>query len=444
MWVLQSRRGGRPARRAARHGLTYGAGLRRRKGSGPHEGERSTPVQAPKPFLPLAILCLGITACGPERGGAEPAVDEGGDVGEATSAILGGYLDDEDTHAVAIARLSSMAFGSCSGTLISANVVLTAQHCVAQTSGDGFVQCGSTTFSPTYDPTEFYVTTRSSLSQNIADYHRVREVQVASGPDFCGNDVAILILGDVVLPDEAKWAVPRVDVQLTQYEEYYAIGHGNTSDGGGGNPTRRRRDGLFTQCVGSACGLQSGVAATEWRGEAGICSGDSGGGSYDLFNRVHGIASRGSQGCEAPVYGGVFGWADWLKDITVYAAGLGAIDPPPWALGFPTDPQFDHPVGEACNDVDECSSGACLDGYCTRPCNEAAFCPEDYTCNPDQWCEAVPETDEESTAAPRQLVVSNGCSISSSRTDPTEPIPWEALPLALGAMLLVARREHLG
>ena len=344
---------------------------------------------------------------------------------------MGGYLDTDDTHSVAIAHLSDQGFGSCSGTLIAPNVVLTAQHCVARSSGDGFVQCGITEFSPAYDPVELYVTTRTSLSNNIADYHRAREIHVAGGPAFCGNDVAVIILDDLVLPEEAQWAVPRVDAELTAFEEYYAIGHGNTTDGGGGNPTRHRRDELFTQCVGSGCGLGSSIGSSEWRGDQGICSGDSGGGAYDVFGRVHGVASRGAQGCADPVYGGVFGWGEWLKEITVHAAGVGGIDPPPWSTGFPTDPLFDHPVGEACDSVDECSSGACLDGYCTRQCNELAVCPEGYECSPEAWCVAVPEPVEPAPAADESdLVVSNGCTISAPIPDPTKPIPW-----AIGALV---------
>ena len=395
-----------------------------------------------KAILPLAILTL--CACGPEPTGGELLVGEPSEIGEAQSAIMGGYVDDGDKHAVAIAHLASGSFGSCSGTLIAPNVVLTAQHCVAPTSGGGYVQCGQTTFGSMYPAAELYITTLTSLSFNAADYQRAKEIHVPAGPEFCGNDVAIIILDDPIYADQAEWAVPRVDEQLTAGEQYYAIGHGNTGDGQQGQgsvPTRRRRDTLWTQCVGIECGIASGIASSEWLGETGICSGDSGGGSYDLFDRVHGVASRGPQGCQSPVYGSVFAWGEWIKEITVYAAGFMGVDPPPWATGFPTDPAFDHEVGGECSVVEDCTSGACLDGYCTRMCNEAAYCPDGYECRADGWCQALPEEIDAPNAGGEELVVSNGCSVSAPSQDPTKPIPW-AVPLLLGAGLFVARRRR--
>lgn len=402
-------------------------------------------MQSRKAILPLAILTL--CACSSEPAESELLVGEP-DLGQAESAIMGGYVDDASTHSIGIAHLGGQGFGACSGTLIAPNVVLTAQHCVARTSGDGSVLCGSTTFSPPYDPSELYITTRTSLTLNAADYHRAREIHVVGGPEFCGNDVAVIILDSVVLEDEAQFAIPRVDEQLVAGEEYYAIGHGNTSDGGGQGgpgggslPTRHRRDSLYTQCVGMECGVFNGVAESEWRGDTGVCSGDSGGGAYDLYGRVHGVASRGVYGCDAPVYGGVYLWGEWLKEMTVYAAGLHGIDPPAWATGFPTDPVYDQPVGDECTAVEDCASGACLDGYCTRMCNEAAYCPDGYECRADGWCELVPEEVEATNGNSDGLVVSNGCSVSAPTQDPTKPIPW-AVPIFLGAGLFVARRRR--
>lgn len=388
-------------------------------------------------YFPLmAMLGGGLAACGDER----PA--ELAEIATASAPIMDGYRDDDDTQAVGVIHLSNQGIGACSGTLIAPNVVLTAHHCVASSSSGGAVICGSTVFFEPYPATELYVTTRTSFSQNVADYHFVREVLVApGGDDFCGNDVALMILESPIAASEAVPAVPRVDLELFQYEEYYAIGYGAQSDNENADSgTRFRRDELFTQCVGGGCGVGSGITQSEWRGDTGICQGDSGGGAFDLFNRVHGVASRGSQGCAFPVYGGVYLWADWIKETTVYASGLASLDPPPWANGFPTDPQFNHPVGEACTSLDACPSGACLNGYCTRACNELATCPDGYQCSTDFWCEQAPDDVIVENETPTR-VVSGGCNVARPRQDPTKPIPWEIVGLALGAAALVSRRR---
>jgi hypothetical protein len=362
------------------------------------------------------------------------------EIGSASQPIMDGYVDEADKASVYIARLGNGGISACSGTLITPNLVLTAHHCVAQTSSGGSVLCGQTTFGPAAPADEFYVTSLTTYTFNPEDYHRVRELYVAPGGDaFCGNDLAILILDTVVPPEEATPIVPRVDVQLTPGEEYYAIGYGALFDSQNApSGTRYRRDGLFTQCVGDACGLGSGVAPSEFRGDTGICSGDSGGGAFDLLHRVHGVASRGAQGCTFPVYGGIYLWADWLKESAVYASGLAGIPVPPWATGFPTDPQYSQPVGDACSAPEECPSGACLNGYCTRPCNEAATCPDGYECNADLWCEQLPDAVPPPDGNGEEEV-SVGCAIG--KEDPTKPIPWELATLCIGALWLWRRRR---
>ncbi len=383
----------------------------------------------------MTLLALGSVACGDS---SPLHSDDPIEVAEASQPIMGGYLDTEDTHAVGLVHLSGYGVGACSGTLISPNVILTAQHCVANSSGGGAVSCGTTVFYPPYAASELYVTTRTSFTQNVADYHFASEVHVAPGGNqFCGNDIALIILGKPISSAEATPATPRVDVELAQFEEYYAIGFGAQFDAQNApSGTRYRRDGLFTQCVGGLCGIGSGITNTEWLGDTGVCQGDSGGGAFDLADRVHGVASRGSQGCTFPVYSGVFGHGQWIKDMTVYAAGLVGIEPPPWATGFPTDPVFNHPVGDACSDVDECPSRACLDGYCTRSCNEAAPCPDGYQCREDAFCEKVPEAPD---VAPEGsgYEIGGGCHIGGARR---VAAPWALVLVALAGVALARRR----
>ena len=335
----------------------------------------------------VVLVCFGAVGvgCGEEP---EPVLETLGSVGQP---IQGGYVDATDTQSVGVVHLdANYGIGSCSGTLIAPNVVLSAHHCVAPSSSGGSVSCGDTQFFAPYPPNEFHITTKTNFTYELSDYHNVREVHVPpAGNDFCGNDVSLLILTEPIAATEAVPATPRVDEALVPGEEYYAVGYGATSEGGDGG-TRYRRDQLFTQCIGHGCGIGAGIAPSEYLGDTGICQGDSGGGAFDLKNRVHGAASRGAQGCEFPVYAGIFDWGQWIKDVTVYASGLAGLQPPPWSTGYPTDPAYSTPVGQECAQPTDCPSNACLNGYCTRPCNDAAFCPDGYTCNASQLCEEIP------------------------------------------------------
>jgi len=384
------------------------------------------------------VLVAALTACTT----SEP-LDAPHDIrtGHVSSPIEGGYLDDGDKHVVGLIRFSQQAFGSCSGTLIAPNVVLTAQHCIAPSSGGGSVLCGDTLFGSAYPADQLYVTTRTSFTQNPSDYHGSIEVLVPpAGSAFCGNDQALVILAQPIDASEATPAVPRVDEPLVADEEYYAVGYGAQYDSNNApSGTRHRRDALFTQCVGDTCSGNS-IASTEWLGDTGVCQGDSGGPAFDLFNRVHGVASRGATGCEFPIYGHVFGWAQWIKDVTIYASNIAGLEPPPWATGYPTDPAFSHPIGQSCNgDPINCPSGACVDDYCTRLCTLAAPCPEGYECSPDGWCIQLPPPPEPVEENEPSGTESSSCAYQPSK-EPTKPIPWK-WALALAGLAWLSRRR---
>lgn len=319
---------------------------------------------------------LGCTAT------AEPAGER---VVEAPSAIAGGYEDPTDTAVVGISWVDGGTL--CSGTLIAPSVVLTARHCVSNTLGtvNGGVDCVQTTFGPLGTPSGFLVSTEMRVTSEAPGDHLVREVVGLPIDEelFCGNDVAILILAEPIEASEAEPIEPRVDSPLTTGEEYSAVGYGATDEAGAGSGVRRRRDGLFVECVGNECPAAY-VTGTEWVGDTGICSGDSGGPALDLDGRAVGVTSRGAVNCEDPVYGHVYAWATWLKNTAVYAAGLGTYAPPAWTEGATTDPAYSAPVGEACATNDDCYTGICLHddtrSYCTRPCNADAPCPKYYEC----------------------------------------------------------------
>lgn len=372
----------------------------------------------------LAIVVgLSISSCAPAP---EDFVPE--PLGSTENEIHNGYIDETDTSVVGIVGFFGDEQGICSGSLIAPNVVLTARHCVSSIMNavDGGVACGQTSFAPPQGPEDFFVTTKTNLPFSEAGYRTVREVVLLPVDDkLCGQDQAILILSDLIPPEEAVPLVPRVDEPLVAGEQYYAVGYGATNDMGSGSGIRRRRDTLFIDCVGEECPPFS-VRPSEWVGDQGICQGDSGGPSLDMANRVIGVTSRGVLGCEDPIYGYVLSWGQWIKDTVIHGAELGGYPAPAWATGFPTNPIYTAPVGGDCDAG--CASGVCLKGYCTRPCTDIASCPDGYSCGgEDPVCQEDPED--------------GGCSVSQPSPDPTKPIPW-FIGAAVGAIALLRRRRR--
>jgi hypothetical protein len=325
------------------------------------------------PLLLLSLLSAGCSERVPTELG----------VNAEQRMIKGGYEDVWDDGVVGIVMFGGGGLGTCSGTLISRNVVLTAQHCIAplqnRAANDG-VACGETTFGPAYRADRIFITTEQTLPRGQLGYHAVTQVLVPEDSNqVCGNDVALLILEQPMTVGDDQILTPRVDDPSTAGDQYSAIGYGATDDQGTGSGERRRRDTLFLACVAEECGFGR-AKPTEFVGDQGVCKGDSGGPAVDVEGRVIGVASRGAFGCNQPVYGYVYAWADWIKDTTYRAALSGDFEPPAWAEGWPTHPEFNGQVGATCDEVEDCPTGLCQENTCTRACNEVAPCPTGWSC----------------------------------------------------------------
>jgi uncharacterized protein (TIGR03382 family) len=163
-----------------------------------------------------------------------------------------------------------------------------------------------------------------------ADWLAVTEVVRPPGSSsVCGNDVALLMLASSVDRHRAAPVPPRLDALPLRAEEYAAIGYGTTSGDSDDAGLRRRRNALRVVCVGQACSSGQ-VEAVEWRGDHGICNGDSGGPAIDGEGFVIGVTSRGPKGCDNPIYGSLSGHADWIREAARRAAREGAYGDLAW------------------------------------------------------------------------------------------------------------------
>jgi hypothetical protein len=387
----------------------------------------------------LALLCAATAACGasPDSSGTRPA-------GTETAPISGGTLDLDDAAVFQEFTRYEDAVSACTASLIAPNLLLTARHCVSEGAGENVI-CGRTEFKAPVTG-QNTVATNDTAPNDRSIFYRGAEVRVPSnGSDLCGFDIALIILASPVPPSRAAPLVPRIDRPVVSGEEYRAVGYG-VNEGGERNPGRMQRGDLAVKCLSAEC-AQFGLAATEFMGETGVCSGDSGGPALDTEGKVIGVVSRGSDPCETPIYGQVSSWRSFITQAAFDAAASGGYQPPFWAFSGSSDrdPTLAD-AGDPCTDTSECSPGTVCyydadpsEARCRpvcqndRQCGDGNECRTGFDVQGGGLCFEVPEAP---ASPPSRPLPTHGaddkCSLTpGGSADPTSG--WFVLALALAS-----------
>lgn len=250
----------------------------------------------------IALASLAFTACSGSVEGGETQDH----VGRSIQPIVGGIASGTEQDAVVVlARFENGArVGLCTATLVAANLVVTARHCVSQTdasaacasSGEPVVGALLHGDRPPASLAVFAVTggVAPDTTTDAAASARGKTLVVDSATTICNHDVAYVILDRSLTAPIApvRLAPPAPADMLT------AVGFGIT-EAGWLPASRMQRSDLALVGAGPMAfpdDARYGVGDAEFLVGESACAGDSGSPALASSGAIVGVASRAGNG----------------------------------------------------------------------------------------------------------------------------------------------------
>lgn len=265
--------------------------------------------------------------------------------GLAREAIINGEPSDEtEDEVVRLTVRRPTSVGSCSGTLIAPDVLVTALHCVAYRRNEGTFSCapdgsltshseGAGELGAPLEPqnVEVYF---GAASGNTPDA-RGMKIFGSGSTQVCRSDIAVVVL-DTALG--SKFVPLRFGRNVRYGERVRVVGYGGTETGTSG--VRKTRDNVKVTAVGDFGGVKgsSTTAPNTFVTPEGGCQGDSGGPAYaQETGALVGTYSLSHSACTSPSvrngYVVTAAYEDLLRKGLEFAGREPVIEPEPPTSG---------------------------------------------------------------------------------------------------------------